>query len=61
MRKYHTRASVRYSPYAGEDCQDHGVTVFERDVSPQFTGLYDAHGNELWSVDEREPIGFRIK
>lgn len=61
MKIYVTKAQVRYSPDAGEDVKDHHLTVFEAEDAPQFTGLYDAHGRELWSINERNPIGFRIK
>lgn len=33
-------------------------TVYERDRSPIVTGLYDAAGNELFAVEEVDPIGF---
>ena len=34
------------------------VTVYEDD-EPQYTGLLDAHGEDLYRVKERAPIGFR--
>ncbi len=37
------------------------ITVFETDATPQPTGIYDADGNELFKVNDREPIGFRIR
>ena len=33
-------------------------TVYEPDSAPQPTGLFDANGNELYAIDEREAIGF---
>lgn len=32
--------------------------VIEPDREPQFTGLYDQHGNPLMSIEEPNPIGF---
>ena len=36
-----------------------GVQVFEAANDPQPTGLLDAHGNHLFRVIEKQPIGFR--
>ena len=36
------------------------VTVHETPDDPQPTGLLDAHGNELFRMTEKRPIGFRI-
>jgi len=35
------------------------VQVFETSYDPQPTGLLDAHGNELFRLTEKRPIGFR--
>jgi hypothetical protein len=37
------------------------ITIHEPEDSPQWTGLYDAHGNELYRVRDRLPMGFRLK
>jgi hypothetical protein len=39
---------------------DH-ITVHEPEDGPVFTGLYDAHGNELCRMTDRLPMGFRVK
>ena len=36
------------------------VTVHETSDEPQPTGLLDAHGNELFRMTEKQPIGFRV-
>ena len=33
-------------------------TVHEQESTPQPTGIRDANGNELFAIDEREPVGF---
>jgi hypothetical protein len=40
-------------------CGGHPVTVYEPDDTPRYTGLLDAQGNDLYAVEERNPIGFR--
>jgi hypothetical protein len=35
------------------------VQVLETSYDPQPTGLLDVHGNELFRVTEKRPIGFR--
>ncbi len=35
------------------------VQVFETTHDPQPTGLLDEHGNELFRLTEKRPIGFR--
>jgi len=37
------------------------ITVFEADNEPFRTGLLDANGADIYAVDEREPIGFRLR
>lgn len=34
------------------------VTVWERERGPQRTGLLDQFGNDLFAVDDMEPVGF---
>jgi len=34
------------------------LSVFEPEMEPRPIGLLDLQGNELFSIDEREPIGF---
>lgn len=36
-------------------------TVFEVEGAPRDTGIYDASGVKLYAVEDREPIGFRVK
>ena len=36
------------------------VQVLETSDDPQPTGLLDAHGNELFRVIEKRPIGFLV-
>ena len=36
------------------------VQVLETSDDPQPTGLLDVHGNELFRVTEKRPIGFRV-
>ncbi len=36
------------------------VQVLESGTDPCPTGLLDAHGNELFRVIEKQPIGFRV-
>lgn len=56
------RPRAGYEAEYGEFWDDaHGVTVFEADDGPQETGLLDAHGNPLYRLVERRPIGFRVK
>jgi hypothetical protein len=34
------------------------VTVYEPDQTPRDTGILDAHGNKIFHVVDRNPIGF---
>lgn len=36
------------------------VQVLETSCDPEPTGLFDEHGNELFRVIEKRPIGFRV-
>ena len=36
------------------------TVVLEPHQEPRHTGLYDAHGAPLYSVEEREPVGFAL-
>lgn len=33
--------------------------VFQTDDEPQRTGLIDQHGNDLYRISDRQPIGFK--
>jgi hypothetical protein len=62
MRRYVT---IARRPRAGVHWDDVGalgaateIAVIDREDTPQPTGLYDRHGNELYSVSNREPVGF---
>ncbi len=60
MRRYVTRPQARWCEALGEEVADPPfLTVFEPDFEPQFTGLFDSQGNELFAVETREPIGFK--
>ncbi len=37
-----------------------GLKFLKRLMIPQPTGLLDVHGNELFRVTEKRPIGFRV-
>ena len=59
MKRYVTRGK-------GADSWDYeearpptlSLAVIEANPEPVFTGLLDAAGNRLYSVDELDPIGF---
>ncbi len=61
-RRYMTKPRMAPMPeWSGEgpDAESYlSRTVHERDNSPYPTSLFDARGNELYAVDEMEPIGF---
>lgn len=60
MRRYTTKPRAIWVEDLGEECPDlPQITVYEDDC-PQSTGLLDAQGNELYRVDEKEPIGFKV-
>lgn len=54
-------------PRAGE-VMDHdrgeaahtATTVFEPEPEPIWIGIYDAAGEKVYAIEEREPIGFRL-
>lgn len=37
------------------------IEVFESDKRPIDTGLLDVHGDQIFRVIVREPIGFRVR
>jgi len=37
------------------------IEVFESDNRPVDTGLLDVHGDRIFRVIERQPIGFRVR
>lgn len=37
------------------------LTVYEAAPEPQDTGVLDANGTRLYRVEDREPIGFRVR
>jgi hypothetical protein len=53
---YVTRAT-RYSADLDDDVMDHSLTVYDEDDSRP-TGILDKHGNELWWVSDKAPMGF---
>ncbi len=59
-RRYMTKPRPRLDSdwYEADAVQSLARTVHEADNSPYPTGLFDASGNELYAVDEMEPIGF---
>jgi len=43
----------------GPDPEDYlSRTVFEREPQAIKTGLLDAHGNDIYMIEENDPIGF---
>lgn len=59
MKRYVTKAkSAEDWDYAEARPPVVSMMVSERSPEPVFTGLYDAAGNQLFSVDELDPIGF---
>lgn len=60
MKRY--IANARWCDELGEEVADPSpVHVFEPGNEPVFTGLYDAQGNPLYAIEEREPIGFKVQ
>lgn len=58
-RRYVTRpVLVAYDDWDAVAVDFLARTVHEQDRSPRPTGLLDAHGDEIFAVDEAEPIGF---
>lgn len=59
-RRYVTLHRPRLADwYDGPDAEDYlSRTVYETESTPQQTGLYDCDGNELYSLIEKDPIGF---
>jgi hypothetical protein len=65
MRKYVTmkpRPRMAHDDWMYEFTPDMetNVTVFEREPEPVFSGIYDANGAALYSIEERDPIGFKV-
>ncbi|WP_290497653.1 hypothetical protein [Hyphomonas sp. UBA4494] len=56
MRRYVPRPRLAY--YEADATDYLARTVYERDTSPMPTGLYDGAGNELFAVEEIDPVGF---
>lgn len=61
MARYATRPDRSAAPQA---CDDHYpeppllTNIDVTDSGPEWSGLYDQHGNEIWRV--KDPIGFHI-
>lgn len=60
MRRYVTMRRPRLAAMDNDpDAEDYlSRTVYEPDDAPQPTGLLDAQGNELYAINEMDPIGF---
>lgn len=63
MRKYVTKPCAKRRFHDDEweiynDLECIARTVHEPEPEPQPTGILDKQGNELFSVEEMEPIGF---
>lgn len=56
---------VEYIPLRSwDDFPSYGptsITVLEREVKPQPTGILNADGTMLYRVERSEPIGFRLR
>lgn len=52
----------RYRSFADfdEPSETAREVIVETD-EPQFTGLYDADGNRLYRLSDKEPVGFKIR
>ena len=60
MNRYITKPHARWCDDLECEVAEPGpLVVFEPDGDPQPTGLLDAHGNELYRVSDRRPIGYR--
>lgn len=55
------RPRADYDDWCDQVASHLQITVHEDEQEPQWTGLYDAQGNELWSVADKLPMGFRAK
>ena len=53
----HRRANDEWWDEA-DACDSLAKTVYERDAEPRPTGLLDKQGNELFCIDEMDPVGF---
>ncbi len=63
MRRYFSRPHGWLDPaFADNSLEPAGslpnITIFDRDHTPRKTGLLDHLGNDLFAVDDAEPIGF---
>lgn len=67
MRRYITIRTQPVRSYWDEGEFEHSypansssdtITVFERECELHQTGLLDEHGNALYALEERSPIGF---
>jgi len=57
MRRYMARA--HWCEELGKEVFEPGpVTVYEPDDEPVWTGLYDINGARIYSVADRQPMGF---
>lgn len=57
-RRYIARAAIVSDEWGNQAST--ADTVFCGGDEPRRTGLLDINGNELFRIDEREPIGFRL-
>jgi len=60
MRRYVTRPKAFVSESHTPEYQP-TVTVYEAEPAPMATGLLDQFGQQIYRVDEKEPIGFNLK
>jgi hypothetical protein len=60
LMSYHTRARARPQAYdyRSDEVFLNGTTVHEPEDDARYTGLLDRHGNGIYHVPERNPIGF---
>jgi len=59
MKRYITMRTKAADMWDGPDPEDYlSRTVFEREPQAIKTGLLDAHGNDIYMIEENDPIGF---
>ncbi len=55
MKRYVTTSGTFFTEWGQASTAEH---VFEKDREVKKTGLLDASGNDIFSIDEMGPIGF---
>lgn len=55
MKRYATTAGTFFTEWGQASTSEH---IVEQERQVKKTGLVDAHGNEIFSIDETGPVGF---